>query len=78
VKAAVRKGVDYVLKNKKAYLLDMRIARDTPTTPTTTVPDDVLERYISQPPIDVVHQVTRKQVQALAQEGASPNIPIIF
>ena len=78
VKAAVRKGVDYVLKNKKSYLLDMRISRDTPTAPSTTVPDDVLERYISQPPIDVVHQITRKQVQALAQEGASPNIPIIF
>lgn len=78
VKAAVRKGIDYLLKNKRSYLLDMRIAPDTPPAPSTTVPDEVLERYIAQPAIDVVHQITRKQVLALAQTGRSPNIPIIF
>jgi benzoylformate decarboxylase len=78
VKAAVRKGVDYVLKNKRSYLLDMRIAPDTPPAPSTTVPDEVLERYISQPPLDFVHTITQNNVLALAEEGKSPNIPIIF
>ncbi|HJQ39817.1 MAG TPA: thiamine pyrophosphate-binding protein [Thermoanaerobaculia bacterium] len=78
VKEAVRRGVDYVLKNKRAYLLDMRIAQDTDTAPTTIVPDEILERYLAQPPIDFVHQISRKQVLSLLQTGRSPNIPVIF
>jgi benzoylformate decarboxylase len=78
VKDAVRRGVDYVLENKRAYLLDMRIARDTPTAPVMTVPDEVLERYLSQPTIDFVHQISRKQVLSLLETGRSPNVPVIF
>ncbi len=78
VKEAVRRGVDYVLKNKRAYLLDMRISKDTETAPTTIVPDEILERYLSQPPLDFVHSISRKQVLSLLQTGRSPNIPVIF
>jgi benzoylformate decarboxylase len=78
VKAAVRKGIDYVMKNKRAYLLDMRMNPATPAPPATTVPDEVEERYALQPPIDFVHEITHKQVLALLQTGRSPNIPVIF
>lgn len=60
VNAAVMRGVEYVLTQQKSYVLDMRMAQETPATPVTTAKaqEDFLKRYREQPPLDVFHQQT--------------------
>jgi benzoylformate decarboxylase len=92
VKAAVRRGVEHVLRNKRSYILDMRTAKETPSTPTAAVTEptaeeilQTLERYVLQPPTDFVHRAAplakSKKHAALAAKTSDeipPNIPVIF
>jgi benzoylformate decarboxylase len=80
VKAAVREGIDFVLKQKQSFILDVRTAKNTPAPPPAPLPplEKVLERYMEQPPLDISHQ----QAPLLAaKKGAIerlPNLPAIF
>jgi benzoylformate decarboxylase len=91
VAAAIRRGVDSVLKSQKSYILDMRTAQDTPPMPPKETPEaaaarhqaslsQMLERYVYQPPLNFFHHQEGAAVRALAGPGATPeiNVPIIF
>ncbi|HEX8354160.1 MAG TPA: thiamine pyrophosphate-dependent enzyme, partial [Pyrinomonadaceae bacterium] len=93
VKAAVRRGVEYVLRSRQSYILDMRTAQATPAPPPTeataeataeTAPamSKALERYAAQPPLDVFHRRrSAGSAEALADAEAppaTPNVPLIF
>jgi benzoylformate decarboxylase len=81
VKAAVRRGIDYVLTQKRSYLLDMRIASDTPTAPSTGLSAEAMQRYIAQPPTDFFHRAQSKGLAMAAMsplDAASANVPLIF
>ena len=90
VRDAIRRGLDSVLNNHKTYILDMRIAQDTPP-PTPPPPGAkaaraplarMLERYVDQPPLDVFHHAAsaapRKLLTAKADEELPVNLPSIF
>jgi hypothetical protein len=80
-----------VLREKRSYILDMRTAQATPTTPPTKAsaeaePADAIRRmlagYVSQPPLDFFHR--RPVLKAAAEsesespaDGAPPNVPVI-
>jgi benzoylformate decarboxylase len=86
VKDAIERGIEHVLNNKTSYILDMRIASNTPA-PTLT-PDgntiSVDKRYTSQPELNIFHSDSMKSHLSLmaGRSGASPkvnfNIPSIF
>lgn len=74
VKEAVERGVNYVLNNTSSYILDMRIAANTPATPTSGT-----QHYVEQPVLDVFHKQSMK-LQLLKSGAVSipSNIPSIF
>src|SRR5260370_36144225 len=88
---SVRRGVESVLHKRKSYILDMRVALDTPAPPPAGTPASpaarqaqlaqMLDRYLSQPPVDFFHGQPATSLRALA-EPADPapaiNLPIIF
>ena len=77
VKDAIERGIDYVLSNRSAYILDMRIAADTPSTPTT--PTKTTMHYFRQPVLDIFHKQELKSVALESVNGEIPvNIPSIF
>ena len=80
VRAAVMRGVDYVLRKKRSYILDMRISPDTPAPPPTEVPEqEMMERYALQPPLDMVHRpAAAKRGLTAKREGVHPNVQLIF
>ena len=79
VGAAVRRGVDYVLQTEQSYILDMRTAQDTPSTPPTELTTaKMLARYISQPPLDIFHRQTPKAAPRATAQDPVVNVPIIF
>lgn len=78
VEAAIRRGVDYVLQRPQSYILDMRTAPDTPTTPPTAAMVKVLARYASQPPLDIFHRRAAKGLQGALTLEAGSNVPVIF
>lgn len=84
VKAAVERGVDHVLNNNTSYILDMRIAQNTPTTPVVSADGSstmVEERYAAQPALDIFHaQLTAKAGRSSkgSQQQLAANIPSIF
>lgn len=60
VKAAVQRGIDHVLNTSQSYILDMRTAQNTPTTPPTQATaaqklQAALARYVAQPALDIFH-----------------------
>jgi benzoylformate decarboxylase len=80
-----------VLNKNKTYILDMRTAQDPPAGPPTESADAdatrqavlarMLERYVSQPPIDFYHRHAAAPLRALAESaetGPQIDIPIIF
>ncbi|MBV9789948.1 MAG: thiamine pyrophosphate-binding protein [Chloroflexi bacterium] len=81
VKAAVKRGVDYVLQTNQSYILDMRTAENTPPTPPTQTPMQVEARYAAQPPLDVFHRAATRGMQANADAETAvvpANVPVIF
>ncbi len=90
VRAAINRGVDAVLTGRRSYILDMRTAQDTPAPPPTETPEAaaarwraslsrMLERYVSQPPLDFFHHQEGSKLRALAADESAPeiNIPLI-
>lgn len=79
VRAAVRRGVDYVLREQRSYILDMRTAQATPTPPSTGLTaTQTFARYAMQPPLDAFHQQAANDQADDAGPGTIPNIPVIF
>lgn len=89
---AIRRGVDSVLQQHKTYILDMRTAKETPAPPPTEAPQSarvqraalaqMVERYVSQPPLDFVHRQADDAPGVMAKSaGMAPpeiNLPLIF
>jgi benzoylformate decarboxylase len=79
VGAAVRRGVDYVLRTGQSYILDVRTAQATPPPPPAEVTAAVLPaRYATQPPLDIFHRQQGRALAAAAVHGAAAQIPVIF
>jgi len=89
VRAAVRRGVEYVTTRKQSYVLDVRTASNPPAPPsleatasaTPSSSREPLARYLAQPPLDFAH--LRAPALKAAVGGTSPsspprNIPVIF
>lgn len=79
VRTAVQRGIDYVLTKQQSYILDMRITKDTPppTAPSTEAKtQQMLARYVAQPPLNFFHRQTAKSLQTIAP-GSAVNVPII-
>jgi benzoylformate decarboxylase len=81
VKAAVRQGIEFVLKNEQSFILDVRTAKNTPPAPPAPLPpqDSVLERYLEQPPLDIYHNQEQPLLSAKSKTTARlPRVPVIF
>jgi len=80
VKAALREGVDYVLNQKKAYIIDFRTCQDTPAVPATAgAAPKLAARYALQPPLDIFHH---QQSFTASGDGNSETewqaMPVVF
>ncbi|WP_137939694.1 thiamine pyrophosphate-binding protein [Chitinivorax sp. B] len=72
VRAAIRRGIDYVTQQQKPFLLDMRIAQDTPAPPSTDLAQGASRKRMSaQPPLNVFHQ-------SVKSSGVVGNSSVIF
>jgi benzoylformate decarboxylase len=79
VKDAVMRGVDYVLANKKSYILDMRTAQDTPPPATIEEADELMyKRYREQPPLDFFHKHTIETALMVSGNRIPANTPALF
>lgn len=84
VKDAVERGIEHVLNNNSAYILDMRIASNTPTTPVLTTDGAIAlldPRYSAQPALDIFHAqatVAKLKSSVADVQPQSANIPSIF
>lgn len=79
VKAAVFRGVDFVLKNKKSYILDMRMDQDTPPPSAGVKPAEAwLKQYRLQPALDFFHKTTAEATLKSAGNEIPANIPSLF
>ncbi|MGO4292039.1 thiamine pyrophosphate-binding protein [Chitinophaga sp. RAB17] len=83
VKAAIERGIDHVLNNKTSYILDMRIAQDTPPPPAGKAAAGsqaaITQHYLQQPALDIFHH--NDVALYTAATGAAPlpaNMPAIF
>lgn len=72
VRDAIFRAVDYVLTQKKSYILDMRTAQDTPG-PKPISNEEAYKRYIEQPPLDIFHK--EKAPLLKMAKGETPPIP---
>jgi benzoylformate decarboxylase len=91
VAAAVRRGVEHVLGQKSSYILDVRTAQNTPTTPSTADADadpkaaakallqHALKRYQAQPQLNVFQadKAGKSLRQAPGSPADEPNLPHI-
>jgi benzoylformate decarboxylase len=74
VKDAVERGIHHVLNNASSYILDMRIAANAPTTPSTST-----QHYTEQPVLDVFHKQALKHYTLETDQVNIPsNMPSIF
>jgi benzoylformate decarboxylase len=88
VRDAIERGIEHVLNSNTSYILDMRIAQNTPTTPVVAADGSstlIDERYTAQPALDIFHAVgggaaeQRKAARGVAApQYAAANIPSIF
>jgi len=82
VRDAVFRGVDYVLNNKSSYILDMRMAQNTPPPKGKTIVDVWYKQYALQPALDFFHKAEQQhtlKATANTEEIALPaNIPSLF
>ncbi|NER00421.1 MAG: thiamine pyrophosphate-binding protein [Cyanothece sp. SIO2G6] len=79
---AVKIGVGHVLTKKTSYILDMRIAQETPAPPPSSQEvkkKEYLQRYYSQPPLNVFHNsVDKKTTNQMSEEKERLEITILF
>lgn len=80
VDKAIHIALNHVLEHKTAYILDMRIAQDTPAVGTTEENDKArlnkyLQRYYKQPPINLFHN---RASSRSADGDESFDAPMIF
>lgn len=68
---AIRDGIDYVLKNKKSYVLDVWTVQESTPTPAGGATEAAVAGLVSQPPLDFFHT-------SPAEAGSSRSIPAIF
>lgn len=88
VHEAVARGIDHVLNHQTSYILDMRIASNTPTTPVTTPDGSIIsvdKRYLHQPELNVFHADSMeshtpmlKAGRGAADEKPNFNLPSLF
>jgi len=81
VKAAIQRGVDYVLSNNRSYVLDIHTAQDTPAAPPTdqALLQEMYKRYVEQPPLDFFHRnVVKASYFANGHPGIPTNTPSLF
>jgi benzoylformate decarboxylase len=83
VDAAIQRGIDHVLNNKTSYILDMRIAQDTPQAPTGKAKTGSLaaisQHYLQQPALDIFHNKGMAlYTSATGTSAIPPNMPSIF
>jgi benzoylformate decarboxylase len=89
VGAAVNRGIDHVLNNHTAYILDMRIADNTPPIKVVSADGNALqlaEVYRAQPALDLFHRNAgrtnptelRNEGGKAGQQSTEANIPSIF
>jgi benzoylformate decarboxylase len=83
VKAAIQRGVDYVLANNRSYILDIHTAKDTPAAPPTdkALLKEMYKRYQEQPPLDFFHNAALKAAAYSNGNGHAtlpPNTPSLF
>ncbi|MCV9929814.1 thiamine pyrophosphate-binding protein [Flavobacterium sp. LS1R49] len=91
VKEAVERGVNHVLNNNSSYILDMRIASNTP--PLKIKSNDTFfmvdKRYALQPPLNIFlddslrknassKKASLKMVESLENENIILNLPSLF
>ena len=86
VKEAIERGIDHVLSNNTSYILDMRIASNTPAIQiksgdTTFMVD---KRYALQPMLNAFHENALQNNASLKKGGSAEdesthyNIPSLF
>lgn len=83
VNAAIERGIEHVLNNNSSYILDMRIAQDTPAPPAGKAQENNLsaisQHYLQQPVLDVFHQDTVTLRASTTGKAPLPaNMPAIF
>ena len=86
VKEAIERGVDHVLSNNTSYILDMRIASNTPAIKVKSNNATLMvdKRYALQPILDVFHENELRKKSLLKKdelsenENTSCNIPSLF
>ncbi len=82
VQAAVKRGIDHVMKSRQSYILDMRTASSTPTPPSLQEASrQATARYAAQPALDVFHHPGGRLLGSEKAElppGVPPNVPVIF
>ncbi len=77
VRTAVQRGIDYVLKTNKSYILDMRTAKDTPPLQSSEAKiQQMFARYVEQPPLNFFHHSNEKSLQTSVL-GLPVNVPLI-
>jgi len=69
VKAAIERGVDHVLNKRSSYILDMRLASNTPNTPVN--PTAAEHRYARQPVLDIFHRSKIKGTALRSAKGTA-------
>jgi benzoylformate decarboxylase len=86
VKAALNRGIEHVLNNHTAYILDMRTADNTPPIKVISADGSTLqlaEVYRAQPALDLFHRNAgrtelRNEGASAGQEITEANIPSFF
>lgn len=78
VGTAVRRGIDCVLATQQSYVLDMRTAQATPPPPSTEAKiQQMLARYVEQPPLNFFHRQAGKAFLQAIAKGTPANVPLI-
>lgn len=82
VPEAIHLGINHVLSKNSSYILDMRIAQDTPATPTAKTKEELanqyMKRYTQQPLLNFHHKTTSNKKKASEKGNNDSNISIIF
>lgn len=90
VAGAIHKAIDYVLTEKAAFVLDMRIAQDTPPAGAPEEKEkkymkkamvkEYLKRYTSQPPINYFHRPKKAVSRGFVANESDDefHVPVIF